>query len=123
MTGATIARDWVFVDDVVDAVIRTVGLDRRGEIINVGSGQEFSNEAVVALVAATLGKRIRRLAGAFAPRSSDAAHRRADPAKAARLLGWEPRHSLTAGVQRTVDWFHLHPTAWSAPQDAPPLVR
>jgi nucleoside-diphosphate-sugar epimerase len=123
MTGAIIARDWVFVDDVVDAVVRAVGLDRRGEIINVGSGQEFSNEAVVALVAATLGKPIGRLAGAFAPRPSDVRHRRADRVKAARLLGWEPRHSLAAGVQRTLEWFQLHPAAWSAPQDAPPLVR
>src|SRR5580765_5314116 len=51
LTAGGGARDWVFVDDVVDAIVRAVGFESRGEIINVGSGREYSNDAVVACVA------------------------------------------------------------------------
>ena len=45
LTGRSVGRDWVFVADVVDAVLRAASLDRSGEVINVGSG-EHSNEAL-----------------------------------------------------------------------------
>jgi nucleoside-diphosphate-sugar epimerase len=122
LTAGGGARDWVFVDDVVDAIVRAVGSEGRGEIINVGSGCEYSNDAVVACVAKALGRPLRIESGAFRPRPGEAPHRRADRDKAARLLGWEPQISLEQGIARTIEWFGSHPSAWSAPDDAPPAV-
>ena len=86
LTGGDVGRDWVFVADVVDAVLRAAGLDRSGEVINVGSG-EHSNEALVKCVADAIGRPIRIVAGAFPCGPADVAHRYADEGKAARVLG------------------------------------
>ena len=122
LTAAGGVRDWVFVDDVVDAIVRTVGLPGRGEVINVGSGLAYSNDEVAACVAATLGQPLRIESGAFQPRAGETPLRRADRTKAAAVLGWSPRFTLEEGIARTVEWLRAHPSAWSAADDAPPVV-
>lgn len=122
LTAGGAARDWIFVDDVVDAIVRAVGSEIRGEIINVGSGCEYSNDAVVACVSQALGRPLKIESGAFRPRPGEAPHRRADRHKATRLLAWEPRVPLEQGIARTIEWFGSHPFAWSIPEDAPPAV-
>ena len=121
LTGGDVARDWVFVGDVVDAVLRAVGLDRSGEVINVGSGQEHSNEAVVTCVADTIGRPIRDRCRRVPPR----ARRRRTPVRGSR----QGRASSSAGchrsrsrdgVRQTVDWFEANPAAWSADADEHP---
>jgi nucleoside-diphosphate-sugar epimerase len=122
LTAGGIARDWVFVGDVVDAMLRAVGLRRGGDVINVGSGQEYSNEAVIACVADTLRRPIRIVAGAFPRGVADAAHRCADRSKASRLLGWTPKVTLSDGVRRTCEWFEKNPSAWTAAGDQHPTA-
>jgi nucleoside-diphosphate-sugar epimerase len=120
LTGPGIARDWVFVADVVDAVLRAAGLDQHGEVVNVGSGQEYSNEALVECVGDVIGRPIRITTGAFPRGPADTLHRCADPVKAARLLGWGPKMTLGRGVRQTVEWFQSNPAAWSASADEHP---
>lgn len=120
LTGGDVRRDWVFVADVVDAVLRAAGLDRSGEVINVGSGEEHSNEALVKCVADTLGRPIRIVTGAFPCGPADVAHRYADRGKAARVLGWVPQVTLAQGVRHTFDWVQANPAAWSASADQHP---
>ena len=122
LTAAGIRRDWVYVDDVVDAVWRACGLEAPAEIINVGTGREYSNEEVVRTVERVTGRRLDTLAGAFPARPTDAAHRRADWSKAARLLGWSPRHDIDAGIRRTLDWWQTHPGVWAEMRGVPPVV-
>jgi nucleoside-diphosphate-sugar epimerase len=122
LTSPGIRRDWVYVDDVVDAMFRAVGLDAPGEIFNIGSGREYSNEDVVACIREITGRPIETLVGAYPARIGDVAHRCADRTKAAECMGWAPRHDLAAGVRRTLEWWRTHPVAWSAPRDAPPAV-
>lgn len=106
LTAPGIRRDLVFVDDVVEAFIVAMtadGLD--GEIVNVGSGEETSNEDIVALVGEVAGRRIAVRTGTYPRRSSDAAHHRADTRKAEKLLRWKSRTSLREGLSRTVTWW------------------
>lgn len=94
-------RDYVYVDDVVQAMI-TAGLapDIDGEIINVGSGIETSILDLVTLVS--------ELAD-FEPEVIYNPRRGSGPTrmcaclkKAERLLGYQPRISLQEGLQRTM---------------------
>jgi nucleoside-diphosphate-sugar epimerase len=98
-------RDLVFVDDVVDAcVLAAVSDAGAGEVINIGSGEEWSNEEVVELVRAVAGGDLPVDVGAYPLQPPDTAHWIADISKADRLLGWKPRYDLRAGLQETVAW-------------------
>jgi nucleoside-diphosphate-sugar epimerase len=105
LTPVGYRRDLVFVDDVVDACLRAAETDAAfGEVTNIGSGRQWSNEEVVELVGAITGQNVRSRAGAYPLRPSDTAHWVADITKARRLLGWEPRHDLRRGLEKTVAW-------------------
>jgi UDP-glucose 4-epimerase len=94
------SRDYVYVGDVTDAMLRA--LDRDGGIYNIGTGVETS---VVDLYDA-----IRIAAGidrdpAFAPaRLGELQRSVLDPALAERELGWQPERSLADGLRATWDW-------------------
>ncbi|MBI5379525.1 MAG: NAD-dependent epimerase/dehydratase family protein [Nitrospirae bacterium] len=102
-------HDFVYVEDVVEACLRAASEDLRpGEVMNIGSGQQWSNEDVVELVQSVTGQRIATRIGEYPARPFDTSHWVADIGKAKRLLGWEPRHPLRSGLEKTVAWFRLH---------------
>ena len=109
LTAPGYRRDLIFVSDAVDASLRAAQAARvaAGEILNVGTGRQWSNEEVVELIQEIVGRPVRVRAGAYPARRSDASHWVADTRKAARLLGWEPRHTLREGLQKTVEWLRL----------------
>ncbi|SLF54870.1 Probable UDP-glucose 4-epimerase GalE1 [Mycobacteroides abscessus subsp. abscessus] len=96
-------RDYVFVDDVVEAFVRASGPDGGGQRFNVGTGVETSDRQLHSLVAAA--------AGApddpefHPPRLGDLRQSCLDVGLAKRVLGWEPRVPLADGIRRTVDFF------------------
>jgi UDP-glucose 4-epimerase len=96
-------RDYVFVGDVVDAlVLAGVGGRGDGARFNIGTGVATSDLDLHAAVAAAAGA---PHAPAFGPaRPGDLRSMVLDCAAAARGLGWTPRTALADGVARTVDW-------------------
>lgn len=96
-------RDYVFVDDVVEAFVRASGADGGGQRFNVGTGVETSDRQLHSLVAAA--------AGApddpefHPPRLGDLRQSCLDVGRAKRVLGWEPQVPLADGIRRTVDFF------------------
>lgn len=106
-------RDLVFADDVVEACLLALEADTScGEIVNIGSGRQWANEAVVALISEIAGCAVRTRIGAYPPRPSDTAHWVADIRKAGRLLGWRPRHTLRSGLEKTISWIRRHPVEY-----------
>jgi nucleoside-diphosphate-sugar epimerase len=105
MAARDIARDFVYVDDVVDAFL---GLERleglRGEVFNLGSGIQSTLAEVVETVLDTVGRRSEVRWGAMAARRWDTVTWKSDPGKACRVLGWTARHTLRSGVARMAEW-------------------
>jgi UDP-glucose 4-epimerase len=94
-------RDYVFVDDVVDAFARAA---RRGGglVLNIGTGQETSVTRLYEIVAAACGS---LLAAKNAPLRPGELQRSAlDPKRAALHLGWKPWTSLEAGIAAVVEY-------------------
>lgn len=101
-------RDLIFIEDVVRAYILAIQVKNLcGEIINIGTGQEWTNEEVVNIIQSTSGRHIEVHPGKFPARPSDTIHSIADNRKAKQLLGWEPNHTLRAGLEKTIKWFQL----------------
>ncbi|MEX1008860.1 MAG: GDP-mannose 4,6-dehydratase [Acidimicrobiia bacterium] len=95
-------RDYLYVDDAVDAFVRAA--ERGGGLLmNIGTGAETSVLDLYALMADFAGF---RTGPRFAPeRPGELARSALDPGRAAIHLGWKPWTSLEEGLALTLDWF------------------
>jgi UDP-glucose 4-epimerase len=104
-------RDFTYVEDTVDGIVRAAACDALvGDVVNVARGEEVS----IARIAQLLGDLVGRhdLAPVRAPaRPGDVQRHVADIAKARRLLGYEPRVGLEAGLARTLGWLRAEAAA------------
>jgi UDP-glucose 4-epimerase len=89
-------RDYVYVGDVVEAVLAAVG---RGGVFNVGTGVETTVNELHRLCAATAG--VEREPRHVDARAGDARRSVLDTAAAERELGWRARTSLADGLRTT----------------------
>jgi dolichol-phosphate mannosyltransferase len=100
-----VARDFVYVDDVVEAFILAGEHRALGEILNVGTGRQTSINDV-----ADLSRRVFAIQedpkwGAMCNRRWDTDTWVADIRRIGSTLGWQPRTSVEQGFRRLVEWF------------------
>ncbi|MFC5993282.1 NAD-dependent epimerase/dehydratase family protein [Pseudonocardia hispaniensis] len=116
LSGGTRRIDWVYIDDVVDALVAAaVEPGALGKVIDIGSGTLVSIREIVSMVAAAIGADVEPGFG----RQPDRARERdlvADPGLAHRALGWRPRIGLRTGIERTVAWHLALRAAESGPR-------
>jgi UDP-glucose 4-epimerase len=102
----TQTRDYLFVDDAVDAFVRSA--ERGGGLLmNIGTGVETSVRALYDRLAALTGTHDEP--GSAAARPGELARSALDPGRAAIQLGWKPWTSLDEGLALTTDWFRTQP--------------
>ena len=103
LTGPGQRRDWVHVDDVVQACLLAAAADGLppGEVLNVGTGVQTANEELVVLAEQVTGRPIRTSPGAHPGRGWDTGSWVCDPTRAGELLGWQPSVDLRTGLART----------------------
>ena len=99
----TDTRDYVFVDDVVDAFVKAAGEAGGGQRFNIGTGVETSVRQLHSVIAAAAGGRDEP--EFYPPRLGDLRRSSLDNSRAKQVLGWAPKVDLAEGVARTVDYF------------------
>ncbi len=98
LRSGEVAHDLVFVDDVVDALMRA-GVRGSGLLVNVGSGQAATADQV-AWAATGVGVTVTSAAVGREP-----ARRLVLDVNRARIhLGWQPFTELGEGLRSTLDW-------------------
>lgn len=91
-------RDFTYVSDITNALIKAAKSDVANEIINIGSGIPTSVNTLVELLG---GKKI------YLPIiANDARDLYPDISKAKRLLGWHPQVLLKEGIENILKDFH-----------------
>ena len=102
LTAPGMRRDWIHVDDVVEACVRAALADHlpAGQVLNIGTGRQVANEELVAVVERVSGRPVRVAVGAHPGRSWDTGSWVCDPSLAADLLGWEAEVDLEEGLAR-----------------------
>jgi len=97
--------DWVYVDDVVDSLVRTAETEATiGQVFDICSGQPMSIRDTMELLTFIIGSDGRPQFGAVADRPLDQ-QRRGDPRGAAELMDWRATTPLEEGLRKTVDWY------------------
>lgn len=95
-------RDFVYVDDVVEALLRAAHAGEVDQaIINVGSGVAVSMNELVEQIAKTVGEKASILHNRDAAGGIDRLV--ADLSKARRLLDYSPSVQLAAGLQKLIE--------------------
>jgi UDP-glucose 4-epimerase len=95
-------RDFVYVDDVVDAFVRATEKGG-GLLVNVGTGVETSVQQLYDAMARLTG--VKGQARYEPPRAGELRRSALDPGRAAIHLGWKPWTSLDEGLARTLEHF------------------
>ena len=108
LASPDVARDYIYVDDVVDACVVAAAADS-GEIYNLGTGVQTTLSEVVELARRVMGIDAEPRWGSMRNRSWDTSVWVADTGYAERKLGWRPRIGFEAGLRQTVEWFRDTP--------------
>ncbi len=116
-TGQNI-RDWLYVDDHVEALWTVATRGGVGHTYNIGGKAERPNIDVVRQICATLDERVPRETShtdliKFVPdRPGHDARYAMNIDKISQELGWSPRETFETGLEKTVDWYLNHRRWW-----------
>jgi dTDP-glucose 4,6-dehydratase len=110
-------RDWLYVEDHCEAIWTVLHKGITGNTYNIGGGNQPANLTIINSLCEILDE--------LRPNSPHNPHRQLirfvtdrpghdrryamDISKIKEQLGWQPRHSLTQGLSKTVQWYLEHP--------------
>ena len=106
-------RDWLYVTDHCDAVIKVFEQGTPGETYNIGGGAEKENIEIVHLLCDLLDNRLgrsennssRNLIKFVIDRPGHDKRYAIDASKIHKQLGWQPAHTFNQAIESTVDWY------------------
>lgn len=109
MTDGDQYRDFIYVDDVVEAINAAIQADQlpSGSVINIGSGHSCRVKDVALLLANLIDPNaIKHLRFGVVPyRPNEIMNYAANIGRAQKLLGWVPKTTLDDGLRRTLSGF------------------
>ena len=101
-----LTRDYVFVEDVAEANLRTLRADLSecdDPIFNISTGKSLSVNALFSKLNDLLGSKIEAVYGP--PRPGDVRHSLLDPTRAREQLDWTSACDIGEGLRRTIEFF------------------
>jgi UDP-glucuronate 4-epimerase len=100
--GST-SRDYTYISDIVDGVIRSLDRPLGFQIYNLGRGEPTQLSRFINLIERYTGQTARIKVCPEQP--GDVPRTCADISKARKLLGYDPKVSFEEGISRTVEWY------------------
>jgi UDP-glucose 4-epimerase len=95
-------RDFIYVDDVVEANLAMMGQETQGTY-NVGTGKETSINDLLRILVTHTNSTCKDVHGPA--KKGEQARSVIDSNKLRQELSWEPRIELSEGLKRTIDYF------------------
>jgi dTDP-glucose 4,6-dehydratase len=109
------ARDWLFVKNHCEALDRLLHVEPAkvvGKTINLGSGLHKSVREVAEAVRDAMGNPPNSPLRFIGDRPGQVYRHTCDATRARDLLGWEPKISFEAGLERTIRWYRDNESWW-----------
>ncbi|MFA5162265.1 MAG: dTDP-glucose 4,6-dehydratase [Elusimicrobiales bacterium] len=104
-------REWIYVQDHVEAVEAVLLKGREGEVYNIGGGKLLSNVEIVKTVLDLMGKP-HTLIQPVADRPGHDRRYALDCEKIARETGWRHRFKFEDAIKLTIDWYAQNRKWW-----------
>jgi len=107
LTPGTQRRDFIYVEDVCNAYLSALKLGKKlqGEICNLGTGKEYTNDEIVNTLFKVTNKSTVVEKGAYPKRSWDTPHWKANIIHTKKVLSWKPTYTIDKGLNSTYSWF------------------
>lgn len=100
--GST-SRDYTYISDIVDGVVRSLDRPAGYQIYNLGNGSPVSLSSFIKLVEKSVGTPAKIRVCPEQP--GDVPRTCADISKARAMLGYSPRVAFADGIEKTVKWY------------------
>lgn len=107
----SVVRDFIYIDDLIDGILKATVMSPDFSKFNMGSGQGASVNQVLDLCDAVLVAPIRRVYRDG--RGSDVQKSILDISRANTHLDWRPTTSLKHGIGLTKQWLEANPKVWN----------
>lgn len=104
-------RDWIYVDDHCDAILKVFEKGRIGEVYNIGAENEKPNIEIVKLILKELDKD-ESLITFVKDRPGHDRRYAIDATKIKTDLGWKPQHSFEIAIKKTIQWYIENKSWW-----------
>lgn len=101
-TGTPI-REWLYIDDAVDALFRAISADRIDGIVNIGEKKGYSIKETAETIAKLVGFDGELIFDSSWP--DGALVKTVDGHRAYELLGWKATMPFEEGLKKTVEWY------------------
>jgi len=105
--GAT-ARDYTFINDIIEGVLACTKKEFGFEIFNLGESQTVKLSYLIELLEKSLGKKA--IIDRQSPQPGDVPITFADISKAQKMMGYFPRVKIEQGIPLFVEWFEKSST-------------
>lgn len=104
-------RDWIYVEDHCEAILKVFEKGRIGEVYNIGAENEKPNIEIVKLILKELGKD-ESLITYVKDRPGHDRRYAIDATKIRTELGWKPLHTFETAIKETINWYIQNQTWW-----------
>jgi dTDP-glucose 4,6-dehydratase len=111
-------RDWLYVLDHCEALLKVFEKGSPGETYNIGGGAERTNLQIVKQLCTILDRKLNKQQGSseslityVKDRPGHDFRYAIDATKISNELNWQPRYSFEEALENTVDWY-LHNSSW-----------
>jgi len=108
------ARDFIFVEDLCDAIQKVVEaplVSVAGEVFNVATGQHRDIKSIAHDIITLMDGNKDRIKF-LGDRPGQVVRHTGDASKISRLLGWSNQSSWISGLQKTIDWYSENSEIW-----------
>lgn len=95
-------RDYVFIDDLVDFIIRSMDHNNKSNVFNVGTGHSYSVSEIIELIQKNLGTNL-PVESESERRPEEVMDTQADISKAFSILGWKPKWTIERGITKILE--------------------
>jgi GDP-L-fucose synthase len=110
------SREFLYVDDCAEAIVRAAAIYNESDPVNIGTGNEIKIADVLQLIV-----RLTRFEGEIrwqTDKPDGQPRRRLDVSRAFEKFGFQAQVPFEEGLKRTIDWYETHRTAESPAKDS-----